>query len=335
MRARFQMSQRPLPWVDAYPLVDETISAEGLSSYPFADNNFPVQVGFHVYSARRDVRTRRHEHPEVIYIYAGSANVQIQNLSFDVSQGDLIVLGPNLYHRILNNLRQPKAKVKIISLTFQMEVIRGTEPSADAELYLLPLLCQDASFPHVVPAGSRLPGRVLELMLDMHNSLPAPGDLDRLAVKTDLKMLLLGLHQHYKHYARRQHTLGRRERDLGRLRPLFRLLEEKYGENVRVADAARLCAMSSSHFMRFFKTVTGESFRAYLNNFRISKAQTLLATTADPIGDISEKVAFCSQSYFGKVFLTRVGMTPLAYRRKFGRNGEHDAPSGSAGTAAS
>jgi AraC-like DNA-binding protein len=316
------MPQRPLPWVDAYPLVEETISAEGLSSYPFADTSFPVQVGFHVYSGPRDVRTRRHEHPEVIYIYAGSADLQIQNQSFSVRKGDLIVLGPNLYHRILNNVTQPKAKVKIVSLTFQPEVIRGTEPSADAELYLLPLLCQDSSFPHVVPAGSRLPDRVLELMLDIQNNLPAPGDLARLAVKTDLKMLLLGLLQHYKHYARRQHTLGRRERDLARLRPLFRLLEEKYGENIKVAGAARLCAMSSSHFMRFFKTVTGESFRTYLNNFRIAKAQTLLATTADPIGDISEKVAFCSQSYFGKVFVTRVGMTPLAYRRKFGNDGE-------------
>jgi AraC-like DNA-binding protein len=317
------MSQRLLPWVDAYPLVEPTISAEGLSSYPFADTTFPVQVGFHVYSGPREVRTRRHEHPEVIYIYAGEADIQIQNQAFRVSRGDLIVLGPNLYHRILNNVRQPKAKVKIVSLNFQLEVIRGTEPSADAELYLLPLLCQDATFPHVVPARGRVPGRVLDLMLDIQSNLPTPGDLARLAVKTDLKMLLLYLLQHYKNYARRQHTLGRRERDLGRLRPLFRLLEEKYGENIQVAEAARLCAMSSSHFMRFFKTVTGESFRAYLNNFRITKAQTLLATTTDPIGDISEKVAFCSQSYFGKVFLTRVGMTPLAYRRKYGSDGEN------------
>jgi hypothetical protein len=31
--ARFPMSQRLLPWVDAYPLVERTISAEGLSGY--------------------------------------------------------------------------------------------------------------------------------------------------------------------------------------------------------------------------------------------------------------------------------------------------------------
>jgi AraC-like DNA-binding protein/mannose-6-phosphate isomerase-like protein (cupin superfamily) len=315
LRAELQTRPRALPWVDAYPLVEPTINADGVSSYPFADVAFPVQVGFHVYTSRRDVRSRRHEHPELIYIYSGSADLQIQNRSFEVRQGDLIVLGPNLYHRILANPNQPAAAVKIISLTFQPEVIRGAEPSADAELHLLPLLCQDSNFPHVIRSSGRLPGRVLELILDMHRDLPARGDLARLAVKTDLKMVLLWLVRHYKHYARRQDSLVRRERDLRRLQPLFRLLDERYGERIKVSDAARRCAMSSSYFMRFFKTVTGESFRAYLNDFRIQKAQSLLGTTRDPIADISERVGFCSQSYFGNVFLMRVGMTPFAYRR--------------------
>lgn len=317
------MRSRPIPWLDAYPLVEPTINADGISSYPFADSAFPVQVGFHVYTSRRVVRTRRHEHPELIYIYSGNADLQIQNRSFSVKRGDLIVLGPNLYHRILANPRQPAATVKIVSLTFQPEVIRGAEPSADAELYLLPLLCQDSSFPHVINASSKLPGRALKLILDIHQDLPAYSDLERLAVKTDLKMLLLFLVRHYKQYVRRQYSLRRRERDLGRLQPLFRLLDERYSEGIKLAEAARRCAMSSSYFMRFFKTATGESFRAYLNDFRITKAQTLLATTGDPIGDIGEKVGFCSQSYFGKVFLMRVGMTPLAYRRACERHDQN------------
>ena len=317
------MRPTPLPWLDAYPLVEPTINADGISRFPFADSAFPVQVGFHVYTSRRSVRARRHEHPEVIYIYSGSADLQIQNRSFVVKQGNLIVLGPNLYHRILANPRRPTATVRIVSLTFQPEVIRGAEPSADSELYLLPLLCQDSTFPHVIPASSSVPGRVLELILDMRQDLPAYGDLARLAVKTDLKMLLLCLVRHYRHYVRRQYSLRRRERDLGRLQPLFRLLDEQYHDRIRLADAAHRCAMSSSYFMRFFKTVTGESFRAYLNDFRITKAQALLATTSDPIGGISEKVGFCSQSYFGKLFLMRVGMTPLAYRRACERHDQN------------
>ena len=311
------MHHRRLPWANAYSLVRPTINAEGLSTYPL-DAAFPISVGFHVYAGPRSVRTRRHDHMELIYIYGGSTNIQVQDRSFRVKHGDLIVLGSNLYHRILNN---PKTEVKIVSLNFRPEIIRGNEPSAGAEEYLSPFLCQDSNFPHVIPGSRRLPKRVLGLILDIHRRLPAPTGLDRLAVKTCLKMLLLLLLEHYESYLRRHNSLDRRERDVRRLQSLFQFLERNYGEQIKVADAARLCAMSSSHFMRFFKTVTGESFLAYLNNFRIAKAQTLLATSDEAIGDISYEVAFCSQSYFGKVFLARVGMTPLAYRRRFARNG--------------
>ncbi len=306
---------KKLPWVNAYPLAELAINAEGLSSPPFADGTFPVHVGFHTYAGPHWVRTRRHEYLEVTYIYAGRADIQVQDRSFAVTRGDLIVLASNLYHRILN---KPNREVKIVSLNFRPELIRGSEPGPDAELYLLPFVCQDPAFPHVISASRRLAKRVLTLILDIHRDLPSPTELDQLAVKTRIKMLLLVLLEHYKVYLRRNTILHRREHDIRRLRPLFHFIEQKYSQPIEVADAARLCAMSSSHFMRFFKTVTAESFLAYLNNFRIAKAQTLLATTEEAIGDISAEVAFCSQSYFGKVFLERVGMTPLAYRRRFG-----------------
>jgi AraC-like DNA-binding protein len=74
--------------------------------------------------------------------------------------------------------------------------------------------------------------------------------------------------------------------------------------------------MSESHFMSFFKRATGQSFMAYLNHFRIERAQTLLVTTDKPMSDISQEMGFCDQSYFGTVFRKVVGMTPAAYRSR-------------------
>jgi len=71
--------------------------------------------------------------------------------------------------------------------------------------------------------------------------------------------------------------------------------------------------------MYFFKRATGQSFVPYLTQYRITKAKTFLESTDKPISDISQEVAFCSQSYFGMVFRKLVGMTPLAYRRRCGR----------------
>ena len=66
--------------------------------------------------------------------------------------------------------------------------------------------------------------------------------------------------------------------------------------------------------MHLFKDVTGQSFVAYLNNFRVARAQELLAFTDQAISEISLETGFCNQSYFGVIFRRITGITPLQYR---------------------
>ena len=99
--------------------------------------------------------------------------------------------------------------------------------------------------------------------------------------------------------------------------PLFRYLGEDCGSGIQVRGAARICGMSESYFMSFFKRVTGLSFMEYLNHYRIERAQALLANTDDSMASISQEMGFCDQSYFGAVFRRVIGMTPATYRRRF------------------
>jgi AraC-like DNA-binding protein len=75
----------------------------------------------------------------------------------------------------------------------------------------------------------------------------------------------------------------------------------------QVKGAARICGMSESYFMSFFKRVTGLSFMEYLNHYRIERAQALLANTDDSMASISQEMGFCDQSYFGAVLRRVVG----------------------------
>lgn len=316
------------PWKNGYLFVEPGINADGVRIYPF-DASFPIDVSFVTVSGLRHTRMNRHEFFEVLYIHSGSPDVQVLNRTFRVKKGDLVVIGPNLYHRIMN---RPQSEVRLISLNFQPDILRAGEPEGEEEPYFTPFVCQDSQFPHIIPASGVLPREALQLILRVHAELPASTRLRRLAVKTYMKMLLLLLLKYYTDYLGTRDIVERKQRDIQRLQPLFRLLEERYGEHLEVADAARGCAMSSSHFMRFFKQTTGQSFRAYLTSFRIAKAQVMLSNTDKPIAEISERVAFCSQSYFGEVFRTLVGMTPLAYRRRLGAAGGAGVPAQATGT---
>jgi AraC-like DNA-binding protein/mannose-6-phosphate isomerase-like protein (cupin superfamily) len=310
------MTYNRLPWKKAYQVVEPEINPEGVQTYPF-DPAFPIDVAFFVHAGRHSVRMNRHDSIEVLYVYGGRTDIQILNRFFHVKEGSLVVVGPDLYHRILN---RPRTDVKLISLNFQPEIIRGSEASAEEEQYLMPFLCQDLQFPHVISPSTGVPNKGLELILKIHSALPAKTSLARLAVRTYVKMLLLLLVNHYTNFLGTREAFDKKQRDIARLEPVFNFLEENYGQRVRVSNAARVCAMSCSHFMSFFKSVTGQSFLAYLSSFRIAKAQALLSTTDKPIAEISELLGFCSQSYFGKVFHSLVGLTPRAYQRWYGKS---------------
>ena len=314
---------------DQVRVVEPQINAEGIHLWPF-DPAFPVDVRFMKIGLGHNVRKNRHDYFEAAYLCRGSATLEIQDRSLALEEGDLAVVGSTLYHRFECRSNPP---VTLAVLFFQPDLIRA-DGGPDNTEYLTPFLLQDPNFPHVVSASTTIPGQVFDLMQRIRGELPAASPRARLAVKTYLKMILILLVNQYACYAGTVDTFRRQQRALERLRPLFEHLEKHFDEPTQVQGAARICGMSESHFMNFFKRATGQSFMAYLNHCRIERAQTLLAMTDKSVSDISQEMGFCDQSYFGTVFRKLVGMTPASYRAKsradgVARQGDHaEAPAG-------
>jgi AraC-like DNA-binding protein/mannose-6-phosphate isomerase-like protein (cupin superfamily) len=301
-----------LHWELQYPIVERQITADGVHISPFRAG-FPIELhGFHC--SAPNVRMNRHDYCELMYIHSGRGQFQIQDKSFNVSCGDLVVVGPSLYHRVY--LTQG-ARMNIAVLFFQPEPLNDPA-TADSAAYLMPFFQQSADFPFVVSGPSDVPREVFALMERMRREMPANTARARLTVKTYLKMILVALLNHYAELLDTREAFCERERDLKRLKLLFSFLEDNYSRHVGVVEASRICAMSNSYFMYFFKRVTGQSFITYANHFRIAKAQELLRTTEKSISDISQETGFCDQSHFGAIFRRMVGTTPRCYRQQYG-----------------
>jgi AraC-like DNA-binding protein/mannose-6-phosphate isomerase-like protein (cupin superfamily) len=299
------------PLKDHFTLVEPQISAEGIHKWIF-DDACPVAIQFMTENPRQNVRMNRHTYFEVLYLCSGCACCHIQDRLLPINQGDLVVIGSTLYHRIECRTSSP---ITIAALFFEPDLIR-CDGGSDSNEYLTPFLLQDSTFPHVLPSETGVPRQAFDMMLRMQSELPASSTRARLALTTYLKMLLMLLVNHYAAYAGTVETFQRQQRALDRLGPLFRYLGENYGSVIQVGEAARLCGMSQSHFMNFFKQVTGLSFMKYLNHYRVERAQALLTRTNRSMASISHEVGFCDQSYFGTVFRKIVGVTPVAYRRR-------------------
>jgi AraC-like DNA-binding protein len=296
---------------DQFSLIEPQISTEGVHVWPF-DLSCPVDVLFMRGNDHHRVRMNRHRYFEVLYLCSGSAECLIQDRVLSLKEGDLAILGGSMYHSIECH----SSGVAFAALFFEPDFIRFDGGSDSAE-YLTPFLLQDSTFPHIVPAETGVPEHVLNMMLRIRSELPALSSRARLALGTYLKMLLLLLLNHYASYVETVESFQREQFALDRLVPLFRFLAENSGNATPIREAARLCSMSESYFMSFFKRVTGLTFIEYLNRYRTERAQMMLLNTDESIATISQEVGYCDQAYFGAVFRKLVGMTPATYRRRF------------------
>jgi AraC-like DNA-binding protein len=307
---------RQLPrfsWQDAYDVIEPQITANSVHEWPFA-HDFPVDVKFLRFGSRNDIRMNRHDYLEMMYIVSGSVTYQVHEQFCKVSAGDLFIVGSTLMHRIA---RYHSADMKAVVLYFLPDILTGKDASATEELeYLMPFRVQDELFPHVVAKDSGVPQQIFDLMVRVDSELPASTNRARLSVRTYLRMMLVLLVNHFANWSGSEQVFEKQQSGLQRLKPLFDFIDRHYAEVITVEAAADIVHMSKSSFMRFFREVTGQSFVGYLNRFRIARAEVLLARTDLPIAEISQRVGFCDQSYFGLTFRNLLDMTPREYKNR-------------------
>ena len=100
------------------------------------------------------------------------------------------------------------------------------------------------------------------------------------------------------------------------LKRILQWVAAHYGEEVHISDAAKLYPCSESHFMRWFRQMTGQSFIAFLKEYRLNAAAEDLHTTEDTVLTIASRCGFENLSYFNRAFKAHFGMTPREFRRK-------------------
>ena len=95
----------------------------------------------------------------------------------------------------------------------------------------------------------------------------------------------------------------------------MRHLETDYADPCGLDSLAAMSQFSRFHFIRLFRSVTGESPRQYLIGARLRAAVDRLADTCEPITEIALGVGFNDISHFNATFRRAFGLSPSAWRR--------------------
>lgn len=101
------------------------------------------------------------------------------------------------------------------------------------------------------------------------------------------------------------------------IRVMLRYIEEHLTESITLQAAAREAGLSYHYASVLFKDQMGIPITEFIQREKINLAKKYLTVDGMSIYETSQKLHFCSQSYFTKIFRKNAGMTPKEYLRRY------------------
>ena len=99
-------------------------------------------------------------------------------------------------------------------------------------------------------------------------------------------------------------------------------VQDYLGKNLKAAisleNLAEQFCISSRTLMRRFKAAVGDTPNSYLQNLRIEAAKKLFEATSLSTDAVMVRIGYADPSSFNRLFQRKTGLSPRAYRLKFG-----------------
>ena len=86
-----------------------------------------------------------------------------------------------------------------------------------------------------------------------------------------------------------------------------------------IGNIAHEIGVNTSYLSDLFHKVEGVTIQHYIQKEKIRLAENMLRYSEYAVKEIANYLSFCSQSYFGQVFKEHTGMSPMQYRKKYGK----------------
>lgn len=257
-----------------------------------------------------------HYHPEyeLVLVIKSSGRRTVGNHEERFTDGDLVLLGPNLPHAFQND---PQYYEGDPLLTAEAIVIHFTEDFLGSAFFQLPemvrvnQLLSHAKFGLKIQGGTR--EKVAGIMQEM---LKMSGPRRIIALLTILEILSISEERcslASSGFVQQHEVWGD-----DRVTKVHAYIMKNFSRDISLSEAAEVANMSVPAFCRFFKACTRKAFSVYLNEIRVGYACKLLLEEKFNISRICYVSGFNNMSNFYRQFKKVTGKSPLQYQqRKF------------------
>jgi len=235
------------------------------------------------------LQNRSHHRHVLIFNLGTQGHVHADNLVLPFKPGQALLILPYQFHHFSKLQSQ---HLEWLFCTFELEDPSMLQPMRN----------------RVIDTGSDT-STLLEQLLEIWH-LPA-SRLQASRLQASLVCLLLALRQQCEQNA--PDLLPEVHDNL--LQTVNRLMEQWRGRTVGISDIADAMGYSGSRLRVLFKQAAGITLGAYIKNFRLNRAMSLLRTSTLSISEIANEAGFASPQAFSRNFKKETGLTPRNYRQ--------------------
>jgi AraC-like DNA-binding protein len=242
-----------------------------------------------------------HYEYEIFFVLRGSLAVNMENGSYRLEQGDIILINPCEIHAMT------LAEKGNICLTLQFS------PEIISEVYKDPfyfILNTKLDIPQKQYAIFEFRTNLAEMGLLLFEK---PGGYPFIMKSLLYKFIgSLFKHTHYQRNKTAETVLS--SLDLEEFDRIKQYIKIHFKEELKQDYLCKALGVSRSSLYRLLKTSGSSSTKDLTNYYRIEYAKSLLASTKMSILDIATDSGFESESSFYRVFKTMTGVAPNQYR---------------------
>jgi len=248
-----------------------------------------------------------HEQLEIKYIISGFAEIICGPNVFIARPGDVVLINPSELHgmRAYGNT-EPVYHTLIIapSHPFSQEISKALNSVSEGKIRFNNLIYDN--------------DEIRQILLRFFNELQEKKEVYQLSCTGYINLLLAYLFRNEIAKSNSNTDFDDVHQYGERLRPAIELINQRYREDISLAELAETSKMSVYHFCRIFKAVTGHTTVSYINRFRVNKSALLLRTTNMSVAEIASSVGFEDECYFSRCFKRYKNISPSRYRKEDG-----------------
>lgn len=263
-------------------------------------------------SAVKDVDMERkalHEAIEIKCFYEGTSTLLIGTQTVMVSAGDIVIINPYEFHATVDRGKEGnlgKYHLFMVPLDYfagsNLEELNLRATILGQERTLQTLFRQDAQLYTLLSAAAvehaekpaAWKARIYALLMEFFALVVRKGYQE-----TEVLSVPSGTLRTYR-----------------LIEPALRHIRDHYADSISVDELAQHCRVSKHYFCRVFKMATSKTAIEYLQDYRITVADTMLCNTDKSVAEIATSCGFESANYFGRCYKAAYGIAPSKRRNK-------------------